>query len=79
MAGRGEIVELDKASLNNAYLINGKNWERATVPLNKYATVRKEIGYQKMNPGYAFARKITEYTGQCIGLVVNARGGTSIE
>lgn len=79
MAGRGEIGEADKVPLEKAFLFDGTKWETAAVPLNKYSTVRKEIGYQKMNPGYTFARKLTEYTGRNVGLVVNARGGTSIE
>lgn len=79
MAGRGEIGELDREPLEDAYLFDGTNWENAEVPLNRYSTVRKDLDLQKMNPGYSFARKLTEYTGKGIGLVVNARGGTSIE
>ncbi|WP_299781569.1 DNRLRE domain-containing protein [uncultured Formosa sp.] len=79
MAGRGEIGDLDEVPLENAYLFDGTNWENAKAPLNKYSTVRKDIEYQKLNPGYTFARKLAAYTNRGIGLVVNARGGTKIE
>ncbi|MFB9054209.1 DNRLRE domain-containing protein [Formosa undariae] len=79
MAGRGEIGALDEVPLENAYLFDGTAWENAKAPLNKYSTVRKDIEYQKLNPGYTFARKLAAYTNRGIGLVVNARGGTKIE
>ncbi len=79
MAGRGDIDALDQQELDNAYLFTGTDWEKASVPLNRYSTVRKDLNYQKMNPGYTFARKVSEETGKKIGLVVNARGGTSID
>lgn len=79
MAGRDEIGVLDQEPLQNSFLFNGENWEVATVPLNRFSTVRKDIKYQKLNPGYTFAKKLAEYTNRGIGLVVNARGGTKIE
>lgn len=79
MAGRGDIGPLDEVVLDSIYLYNGTGWEKASAPLNKYSTVRKRLDLQKMNPAYTFARKLSEYTGKGIGLVVNARGGTSIK
>lgn len=80
MAGRGDIEAIDQVPLDKAYLYNPSGgWEKASVPLNKYSTTFKGLSIQKMNPGYTFARKLTEYTPHGIGLVVNARGGTSIE
>lgn len=80
MAGRGEIGELDEAELDGAYLFNGEGeWEAAKTPINKYSTVGKGPEVQKMSPGYTFARKLAEYTGKGIGIVSNARGGSSIE
>lgn len=80
MAGRGDVGALDEVPLENAYLFNATDqWETVEVPLNKYSTVRKDLDLQKLNPGYTFARKLTEYTNRGIGLVVNARGGTNIE
>lgn len=78
MAGRGDIGALDEVVLDSTYLYNATGWEKASVPLNKYSTVFKRLDLQKMNPGYTFARKLNEYTGKGVGLVVNARGGTSI-
>ncbi len=78
MAGRAEMEEGDLDSLDHVYLFNGSTWENATNPLNKYSTVRKGMEFQKLGPGYAFAKKLAGESGKKIGLVVNAMGGTSI-
>ncbi|MDP4187616.1 MAG: sialate O-acetylesterase [Bacteroidota bacterium] len=82
MAGRAEIEPQDKDSLKNVFLftgISGKEWEKAANPLNKYSTVRKSLSMQKLGPGYTFARQMAKaLKGKQIGLVVNAKGGTSI-
>ncbi len=81
MAGRGPMDESkgDKEKIPNVYLFtpNG-NWEPATNPLNRYSTVRKDIKMQQISPAYGFAKKLAEQTQRPIGLVVNAKGGTSI-
>jgi len=82
MAGRADIETQDRDSLENVLLftgIKGKEWEKAANPLNKYSTVRKDISMQKMGPGYTFAREMAKArTAKQIGIVVNAKGGTSI-
>lgn len=82
MAGRAEIEPQDSDSLVGVHLftgLEGREWEKAANPLNKYSTVRKDLSMQKMGPGYTFARKMAEaMPGKQLGLVVNARGGTSI-
>ena len=80
MAGRAPFSEEQSAPIENAYLLNGKGqWEPAGNPLNRYSTIRKDLGMQKMNPGYAFAIEMRKHNpGISIGLVVNARGGSSI-
>lgn len=82
MAGRADIEIQDQDTLKNVYLYTGidrKEWEPAANPLNKYSTVRKDISMQKMGPGYTFAREIAKArVDKQIGLVVNAKGGTSI-
>lgn len=83
MAGRAEISQEYTDTLDHVFLFVGnadKEWEGASNPLNKYSTVRKELSMQKLNMGYSFAQKIAEsFPGRSIGLVVNARGGTSID
>ncbi|MFD2034641.1 sialate O-acetylesterase [Belliella marina] len=79
MAGRGDMDVLDGEVLENVYLLNGDTWEVASNPLNRYSTVRKSLSMQQLGPGYTFGRKLAEYTGKRIGLVVNARGGSSIQ
>jgi len=82
MAGRAEIEPQDKDSLTNVFLftgIEGCEWEKAANPLNKYSTVRKDLSMQKLGPGYTFAKKMAEaFPDRQLGLVVNAKGGTSI-
>lgn len=81
MAGRAEIESQDKDTLKNVFLYKGKvdsMWERAANPLNKYSSIRKNLSMQKLNPGYIFAREMAKSSANQIGLIVNARGGTSI-
>ena len=52
--------------------------ESARNPLNKYSTIRKRLDLQGVGPAYSFAKAITNKTGRPLGLVVNARGGSSI-
>ena len=82
MAGRAEIEEQDKDTLENVFLFTGienREWEKAANPLNKYSTVRKGLPGQRLGPGYYFARNLaSSVPGKRIGLVVNARGGTPI-
>ena len=52
--------------------------EPARNPLNKYSTIRKRLDLQGVGPAYSFAKAITNKTGRPLGLVVNARGGSSI-
>lgn len=79
MAGRAPLNEAENDSLRNVYLFTGTGWLPAANPLNKYSTVRKTLSMQRLGPGYGFAKEIERCTGRKIGLVVNARGGTSIE
>ena len=82
MAGRAEIEAQDRDTLQNVYLFSGASenpWVKASNPLNRYSTVRKDISMQKLGPGYAFARAMeAALKPQTIGLVVNAKGGTAI-
>lgn len=83
MAGRAPLTELDKDSLQSVFLFTGndqKPWEKAANPLNKYSTIRKGLEMQKVGPGYSFGKAMSESNPNVkIGLVVNAKGGSSIE
>ena len=81
MAGRAAIPDDATGVLERCYLLNDKNeWEPAKNPLNRYSTVGKDLGMQKLGPGYSFAKKMLEQNPDIkIGLIVNARGGTKIE
>lgn len=79
MAGRAPFTEMESKPIKGVFLLNGEaQWEPASNPLNRYSTIRKGLGMQRMNPGYQFALEMSKQ-GQAIGLVVNARGGISIE
>jgi len=82
MAGVGPIGSLDTVTLENVYLFNNKNeWEKAkntaTEGTNRYSTVNK-TSKPKLSPGYTFGKKVAFYTGKEIGIVSNARGGTTV-
>lgn len=79
MAGRGYITDNYKDNIKNTYLLTPNGYmEPARNPLNKYSTIRKRLDLQGVGPAYSFAKAITDKTGRPLGLVVNARGGSSI-
>lgn len=79
MAGRGIITDNYRGSIKNVYLLTPVGgMEPARNPLNKYSTIRKRVDLQGVGPAYSFAKAVAEKTGRSLGLVVNARGGSSI-
>lgn len=79
MAGRADLTPEIMDTLQNVYLLNDKgHFEPASNPLNRYSTVRKNLSMQRLGPSYAFAKEIERKTKNPVGLVVNARGGSSI-
>lgn len=79
MAGRGELIESDKDSIPGVWILKPDGGiEKATNPLNKYSSVRKDLSVQQMSPAYGFCTKLYEKTEKPILLVVNAKGGTGI-
>ncbi|MDE6348000.1 MAG: sialate O-acetylesterase, partial [Bacteroides sp.] len=79
MAGRGTLTEEVSDTLADVYLFNDREvFEKAANPLNRYSTIRKDIKMQGVGPAYSFAKTMVAKTGRKIGLVVNARGGSSI-
>lgn len=84
----------DYEPMDNVYLLDSEgNMVVATNPMNQYSTVKKNdptpttsdttkiesLPLQRLSPSYSFAKKVAAETGRAIGLVVNAKGGTSIE
>ena len=79
MAGRTTLTPEVMDTLQNVYLLNDKgNFEPAVNPLNRYSTVRKDLSMQRLGPAYGFAKEMARQTKRPVGLVVNARGGSSI-
>ncbi|PNW26475.1 hypothetical protein BKP44_16915 [Formosa algae] len=83
MAGRAPIELQDQDTIPNVFLFTGNEehpWEKAANPFNKYSTVRKRLDLQKIGPSYSFSKEmIKDNPITKIGLIVNAKGGTSIE
>ncbi|MBB3700762.1 sulfatase-like hydrolase/transferase [Flammeovirga yaeyamensis] len=79
MAGRAEITEEVSGEIDNVFLLNKiNNWTAASNPMNQFSNILKEAQYQGVSPSYAFAKTVSAYTDKKIGLIVNARGGTSL-
>ncbi len=80
MAGRAPYTEEELGVIEGCYLLNDSDlWEPALNPLNKYSTIKNPKRKQNMNPGYSFAQTMVDSDSTIsLGLVVNARGGTSI-
>ena len=79
MAGRGLMDAGAGDTLRSGHLFNGDGFERAAEPMNRYSTVRKELGMQRVGPVGSFVARYAEVTGAPVGVVVNARGGSSID
>lgn len=80
MAGRGKLTPEVMKPLQKVYLLNDKGqFEPASNPMNRYSTIRKDLSMQALSPSYSFAKKLTELSDHPIGLIVNARGGSSID
>jgi hypothetical protein len=81
MSGRAPYTKEEEEIIPRCYLLNGQDvWEPAKNPLNKYSTIRKKLGSQRLNPGYSFSQEmLAKDKDICLGLVVNAKGGSKIE
>lgn len=80
MAGRARTI-LVRDSISRCYLLNADDeWEPAKNPLNRYSSIGDPDGRAgTIGPGYFFAKTLLESDSDIlVGLVVNARGGTSI-
>lgn len=82
MAGRGPMDASVSDTLEHVFLFTDNPdqiWEKAANPLNKYSSIRKRLEMQQVSPAYSFAKEMAAAHPQNrIGLVVNAKGGTSI-
>jgi len=82
MSGVAPITPADTVTLKNAYLFNAEGqWEPAknteTNGMNRYSNVIPKKD-QKLGPSYSFARKLAQSSKRNIGIVANARGGTTV-
>lgn len=80
MAGRALVpAVMQDDTLENVWLMNGEGgFEPARLPLNAYSNIRKDLSMQQLGPAWTFAQCVAQ-KGHQVGLVVNARGGSSIQ
>ncbi len=81
MAGRAPLSEAERGPLERVFLLNDADeWEVARQPFNRYASFEKwPDEKQKKGPGASFVRAMLAADPDIeIGLVVNARGDTSV-
>ena len=81
MSGRATMLAGDTLAMAGVWLLDSAGqWEPARNPLNKYSSIRKILSMQQIGPAYGFALVLREQRPDLsIGLVVNARGGSSIK
>ena len=81
MAGRAALEDGDDQPILHVLLLDDQGkWIPATNPLNRFATDRKDLSMQRISPGFGFAKAISKaFPDATIGLISNARGGTSVE
>ena len=80
MAGRAKLKPGDDTTISNCKLWNGKSWEEAKAPFNRYATIKKGGFTQGMNPGPEFVKAYQKANPNVqVGIINWARGGSSIE
>lgn len=80
MAGRGEVLPEDTVAIPHAFILDSNDEiVPAKAPLNLYSTIRKRVNMQKINPAYNFAKIVAGQSENDILMVVNARGGTSLD
>ncbi len=82
MAGYAPLDETqgDLNPLENSYILNTTNqFEQAANPLNRYSNVAAVGSTALLGPSYSFAKSLNARTEVPVGLIVNARGGSSIE
>ena len=81
MAGRAALEDGDDQPIPRVLMLDDKSkWIPATNPLNRFATDRKVLSMQRISPGAGFAKAMSKaYSNATIGVISNARGGTSVE
>ncbi|NDP20401.1 MAG: T9SS type A sorting domain-containing protein [Paludibacter sp.] len=82
MSGRApmDVTKGDFDPIPNTYLFTtSTQFMDAVNPLNLYSNIRNAASIQKIGPSFSFSKEVSSKTDRKIGLVVNAKGGSSIE
>ena len=81
MAGRGKMLPQDTLkAIEGVWLLGPEDKPvPARNPLNQYSTIRKNLGMQQICPGTGFSQTMRAKRDRDILLVVNARGGTTLD
>jgi hypothetical protein len=81
MSGRGPMIASDATTdIPSTWLFkDSTTWEPARNPLNRYSTLEAGSSANQVGPGFGFATELHRLLPtKEFGLVVNARGGSSI-
>lgn len=81
MAGRGRMLAQDTLKPIDGVWLFGPEGKPvpARNPLNQYSTIGKEYSKQQICPGTGFSQEMRKRVDRDILLVVNARGGTTLD
>lgn len=81
MAGRGKMLPQDTLKAIEGVWLLGPDDKPvpAKNPLNQYSTIRKDIKMQQICPGTAFSQTMRAKRDRDILIVMNARGGTTLD
>ena len=78
MSGRAPYDDA-RDPMENVWLLTPQgNMEISSNPMNKYSNVRTDLSYQGMGPSYSFSLMLRDLLHLNIGMIVNARGGSSL-
>ena len=78
MSGRAPYDDA-RDPMENVWLLTPQgNMEISSNPMNKYSNVRSDLSYQGMGPSYSFSLMLRDLLHLNIGMIVNARGGSSL-
>jgi hypothetical protein len=73
-SSQGDLNPIDKG-----YFLNSSNlFEQANNPLARYSTVKNANDLLQLGPSYSFAKTISAITPNSLGLIINPKGGSSI-
>ena len=78
MAGRGDFADVEPIKNPNCYMLRMGRWQTMAEPINPDRDIFKARFHSGVGLSASFADEYAKYTGECVGLIPCADGGTSI-